>query len=149
MGRVLAGPPGPEFASLGVGCSGFDNCLHTPLFPRMWCPSRAWHVLSNCLVPGLSATPPFLACPESRQEALDLAKQLAAEKGEQAKVRAAAARMQEKLEAAELQRADAEVAVEQLQQRLERLLDTTQVTTAFFTWPIDQQGHPYGQSLRK
>jgi hypothetical protein len=36
--------------------------------------------------------------------------------------------MQERLEAAELQRADAEVAVEQLQQRLERLLDTTQVT---------------------
>jgi hypothetical protein len=53
---------------------------------------------------------------------LELAKQLAAEKDAQARLGAAAAKMQQRLEAAELMRADAEAAAGQLAARLEAVV---------------------------
>ncbi|WIA35697.1 hypothetical protein OEZ86_004103 [Tetradesmus obliquus] len=66
---------------------------------------------------------------ESREESLALAKQLAAAKSDVHKLRASAARLNSRVEAAELMRADAEVAAEQLRQRLERLVGSSQEVT--------------------
>jgi hypothetical protein len=66
---------------------------------------------------------------ESREESLALAKQLAAAKADVHKLRAAAARLNSRVEAAELMRADAEVAAEQLRQRLERLVGSSHEVT--------------------
>jgi chromosome segregation ATPase len=66
---------------------------------------------------------------ESREESLALAKQLAAAKSDVHKLRASAARLNSRVEAAELMRADAEVAAEQLRQRLERLVGSSHEVT--------------------
>jgi DNA primase large subunit len=66
---------------------------------------------------------------ESREESLALAKQLAAAKADVHKLRASAARLNSRVEAAELMRTDAEVAAEQLRQRLERLVGTSHEVT--------------------
>ncbi|WIA15494.1 hypothetical protein OEZ85_002132 [Tetradesmus obliquus] len=66
---------------------------------------------------------------ESREESLALAKQLAAAKSDVHKLRASAARLNSRVEAVELMRADAEVAAEQLRQRLERLVGSSQEVT--------------------
>lgn len=66
---------------------------------------------------------------ESREESLELAKQLASTKAEMNRIRQSAARLTERAETAELVRADAEVAAEQLRQRLEKLLSSSQEAT--------------------
>eukprot|EP00878_Enallax_costatus_P039087 GHUV01044610.1.p1 GENE.GHUV01044610.1~~GHUV01044610.1.p1 ORF type:complete len:323 (+),score=145.45 GHUV01044610.1:136-1104(+) len=66
---------------------------------------------------------------ESREESLELAKQLAATKAELNKLRQSASRLAQRAETAELMRADAEVAAEQLRQRLEKLLGSSQEAT--------------------
>eukprot|EP00775_Hariotina_reticulata_P001847 gene1847-2180_t len=63
---------------------------------------------------------------ESREESLELAKQLAATKTDVNRLKASAGSLTSRLEAAELMRADAESAAEQLKQRLEKLLGSSQ-----------------------
>jgi hypothetical protein len=59
---------------------------------------------------------------EAREEALTIAKQLAACKADRHRLEAASDKLAHRLEAAELVRSDAEAAAEQLRQRLERLV---------------------------
>lgn len=78
-------------------------------------------LISSCLF--------ISACVESREESLELAKQLAATKADMHKLKQSAARLTSRVESAELMRADAEVAAEQLKQRLEKLLGSSQEVT--------------------
>jgi chromosome segregation ATPase len=91
------------------------------------CSSRRLHDITLSLLLTTLLLKSLLA--ESREESLALAKQLAAAKAEVHKLRASAARLNSRAEAAELMRADAEVAAEQLRQRLERLVGSSHEVT--------------------
>jgi hypothetical protein len=72
-----------------------------------------------CLVDCITVT-------ECREESLELAKQLAASKSDVCKLKASAGNLSARLEAADLMRTDAELAAEQLTERLEKLLASSQ-----------------------
>lgn len=105
-------------AGIRLAAGTYCLCIHTRLFTlqpnRLCCPNphSLWVAFDS-------------SQPEAREEALDLAHKLAAARSEAGKLRAAATRAGERAEAAELVRADAEVAAEQLRTRLEQLLSST------------------------